>query len=65
MQISARKKKFEKKWKTAIFEKDGIVDLHKVLKYWLKEAEKPQFLSKSDEFKRKISSATFEEKYQL
>jgi hypothetical protein len=36
MQITARKKKFEKKWKAAVFEKDGIVDLHKVLKYWLK-----------------------------
>jgi len=37
----------------------------KTLKYWLKEAEHPQHLPKSEEFKRKVAPISYEEKYQL
>lgn len=37
----------------------------KTLKYWLKEAERPQYLYKSEDFKRKVASLSFEEKNQI
>ena len=50
----------KKKLKIAILEKENIYDVVKTLKYWLKEAEHPQHLPKSDEFKRKISPVSYE-----
>jgi hypothetical protein len=42
-----------------------MYDVVKTLKYWLKEAEHPQHLAKSEEFKRKVAPVSYEDKYQL
>ncbi len=65
MQIAARSIHFMKKWKSHILDKENLYDMAKTIKYWLKEADHPQYLYKSDDFKRKIASVTYDEKYQI
>ena len=48
-----------------MLEKEKLYDLAKILRYWMKEAEHPHYLGKSDEFKRKVGSVSYEEKYHL
>lgn len=47
------------KWKATILDKENMYDMLKTLKFWLKEAEHPQYLFKSEEFKRKIASLSY------
>ena len=41
---------------------DSIEGLKKAINYWVRESDRPQFLSMSDEWKRKITNLSYSEK---